>query len=89
MENKNTFDCTNNMKDIEISESTKKLLFCHASILDIYENISRVISDVYNKDIDYFFKGFDESYLNFDREVLKIINFVMEDTMLNSNCKKM
>ena len=80
-----SYDFANAINNVQISEQTKSLLLCRAKLSEIYNNISTVISDEYDEDVDAMFPGFWDVFSKFDDEIMKIISCSISTVSLNSN----
>ncbi len=78
-----------NVLDIKISDETKSLLLCKAMLLDVYDNVSNIVNDQYDKDSSNKMMGnFEEKFFGLNEELVKIIGAFI-DTKSIESCNKM
>lgn len=78
-----------NVVDIKMSEETKSLLLCKAMLSDIYDNVSNIVNDQYNKDTSNKMMGnFEDKFFGLNEELLKIIGAFIDAKSVES-CHKM
>lgn len=81
--------CLDNVKDIRISEETKKLMLCRAMLSSVYNTAANVVCKTYSQDIDNIFEGFTDKFDEFDHKLMEVISTYVEVTSLNSNYTQM
>lgn len=75
--------------DITISDQTKKIIGCIASVGDTLGIATDYASDAYDKDIDDLVKGFSDAWFAYDRKLNELLAYVISQQLMGSRFKQL